>query len=327
AGQPGGVAVSTLREAEYFVDNGILDIQYAVGIVPDRLERVAALLKRGASIQLITDNPWVASAVGEKGRELGVEFKVLIEIDTGEERSGVFPNSPHMIEIAKIINGNEGSVLEGVMTHAGHSYKCTTIAEIVKVAEAERDGVVEAARILRDGGMKCPVVSVGSTPTALYAENLEGVTEARAGVYMFGDMFQAQINSCSVDDLAVSVLSQVTGHRSEYNRLLIDAGALALSKDRSTENVANDVGFGMVADISSSPFVPQLNISRVYQEHGQVEGSGGVPLESMPIGSRVRVLPNHVCMTSAMYCKYYVIDSDSKDDQEVVAEWSRINGW
>ncbi len=326
-GENGGIAVSTLKEAQYFAENGIKDIQYAVGVVPDKLERVAAIQGSGARILLITDNVEVARAIATKSSELGLEFHVQVEVDCGESRSGVFPDGPELEQIVTILDQAPHVIFSGVMTHAGHSYACRTIAEVEVVAEAERAAVVSAAERIRGLGIECPMVSVGSTPTALYARSLEGVTEIRPGVYMFGDMFQAQINSCEVSDLAVSVMTEVNSHRPSLNRLLIDAGALALSKDRSTENVSNDVGFGMVADANGRAFDPQLRVARVYQEHGLVELTDGVSLNDLPIGMRLRVYPNHVCMTAAMYDCYHVVDSENGDGREVIAIWPRINGW
>jgi D-serine deaminase-like pyridoxal phosphate-dependent protein len=326
-GQKGAIAVSTLKEAQCFAENGIQDIQYAVGIVPDKLERVAAIQDTGARITLITDSVEVARAIATKGMELGSEFHVQVEVDCGEGRSGVFPDGPELAEIATIIDQAPHANFAGVMTHAGHSYSCRTTVEVEEVAESERAAAANAAEHIRELGIVCPNVSVGSTPTALYARSLEGVTEIRPGVYMFGDMFQAQINSCEVSDLAVSVIAEVISHRKPLNRLLVDAGALALSKDRSTENLPNDVGFGMVADIDGNPFAPQMQVARVYQEHGQIALTPGMSVDDLPIGTRLRIFPNHVCMTAAMYEQYLVVDSENGDGREVIAIWPRINGW
>jgi D-serine deaminase-like pyridoxal phosphate-dependent protein len=325
--QKGGIAVSTLKEAQYFAENGVQDIQYAVGIVPDKLERVAAIQSTGARITLITDSVEVARAIAAKGPELGSAFHVQVEIDCGEGRSGALPDRPELFEIATIIDQAPHANFAGVMTHAGHSYSCRTVVEVEEVAEAERAAVVNAAERIRELGIVCPNVSVGSTPTALYARSLEGVTETRPGVYMFGDMFQAQINSCEVSDLAVSVVAEVVSHHEPLNRLLVDAGALALSKDRSTKNLPNDVGFGMVADIDGNPFVPQMQVARVYQEHGQIALPSGRSVDDLPIGTRLRIYPNHVCMTAAMYEQYHVVDSENGDGRQIVATWPRINGW
>lgn len=326
-GQPGGIAVSTLKEAEYFASHGVRDVQYAVSIVPGKLERVAAIQNTGARITLITDSVEVARTIGEKGRDLDYTFHVLVEVDCGEGRSGVYPESGETVEIARAIDQSPNAVFAGVMTHAGHSYACRSIAEIQEVAEAERSAAVTAAERIRSLGIDCPTVSVGSTPTALHARGLDGVTETRPGVYMFGDMFQAQIGSCKVSDLAVSVVTEVISHRAALNRLLVDAGALALSKDRSTESAANDVGFGLVADLDGRPIEPQIQVSKVYQEHGQIGLSEGMFLDGLPIGTRLRVYPNHVCMTGAMYGQYHVVDSANSDGREIVAVWPRINGW
>jgi D-serine deaminase-like pyridoxal phosphate-dependent protein len=326
-GQPGGIAVSTLKEAEYFAGHGIRDIQYAVSIVPDKLDRVAAIQKLGARITLVTDSAEVARAVCATGAELGEIFEIQAELDCGEGRSGVFASGAEVLEIARVVDQASHAVFAGVMTHAGHSYDCRTIAEIEDVAEAERAIAVLAAQRIRELGIPCPAVSVGSTPTALHATALDGVTEVRPGVYMFGDMFQAQINSCRLDDLAVSVITEVTSHHRDVDRLLVDAGALALSKDRSTQNAPNDVGFGLVADADGRLFETQVKVARVYQEHGQIPLANGVSLEALPVGTRLRVYPNHVCMTAAMHDRYYVVDSEHGDGREIVAIWTRVNGW
>lgn len=323
-GNFGGITVSTLREAEYFAAHGIDDILYAVAIVPSKLERAAALQARGVKVTLVCDDAIVASAIGERARALGTRFDVLIELDTGEGRSGVLPHATSLVAIGRVLHESEGTELAGVMTHAGHSYACRTLGAIEEVAEQERAGAVAAAQRLREAGLPCPTVSVGSTPTALYGRSAAGLTELRAGVYMFGDVFQAEIGSCSIDDLAVSVLASVIGHRADRNSLLIDAGALALSKDRSTEALPLDAGFGLLAREDGS-LLEGLRVERVYQEHGLVAplDGGPLPCDELPVGARVRVLPNHVCMTAAMYDRYYVVD----DGDEILALWPRTNGW
>lgn len=164
---------------------------------------------------------------------------------------------------------------------------------------------------------------MGSTPTALHGKNYDGITEVRCGVYMFGDLFQSEIGSCSQGDIAVSVLSSVIGQRRPENRVLIDAGFLALSKDRSTANTPHDVGYGRVADIAGTLGLGDVTVVGVHQEHGMVEGRTPLPFDRLPVGARVRVLPNHACITSAAYDRYHVIDGSD----EVVAVWPRCNGW
>ena len=324
AGQNGGITVSTLKEAAYFKANGITDITYAVGIAPDRLDRVAALQQDGARVTVLTDNAEVAHGIAARAEATGARFDVLIEIDTGDHRAGVAPESAELLEIAAILDRAPGIDLRGILTHAGHSYNCRNVAEIETVAEAERAGAVMAADRLRAAGMMCPVVSVGSTPTAMHARHLSGVSEMRPGVYMFNDVFQASIGACAMADIAVSVLATVTGHHTDRGVMLMDAGGLALSKDRSTEAGPHDVGYGMVVGLDGQA-LPEMHVVRVSQEHGVIAtapGAGALPFAALPPGTPVRVLPNHACMTAAAYDCYYVVDGD-----EVVATWPRVNGW
>ncbi|HSR73038.1 MAG TPA: alanine racemase, partial [Kiloniellales bacterium] len=217
-----------------------------------------------------------------------------------------------------------GVELRGVLAHAGQSYDCRSIAEVATVAEAERAGAVRAATRLREVGLPCPVVSVGSTPTAVHARSLEGVTEMRPGVYMFNDVFQASIGSCGFDDIALSVLASVTGRHPERGEAVIDAGGLALSKDRSTATGPRDVGYGLARDLLCGDSLPELQVVRVAQEHGIVAAPGGdLPFARLAPGTRLRILPNHACMTAAAYDRYYLVDGSDA----VVGEWDRVNGW
>jgi D-serine deaminase-like pyridoxal phosphate-dependent protein len=325
-GNFGGVTVSTLKEAEYFADNGITDITYAVSMVPDKFPRIATLAKRGLTLTAITDQIGVAEETSRLAVEHGVTLDMLIELDSGERRAGVLADSEELIALGRRIDDLPGIRLRGVLTHAGNSYQGRSIEEITGIAEAERLCAVTAAERLRRAGLAADVVSVGSTPTATHFASLDGLTEMRCGVYMFGDVFQSEIGSCAIDDIAVSVLATVIGHRRDMNCALIDAGALALSKDRSTgaSGLPEDIGFGMVMDAACQRRIDRVRVGHVYQEHGMLYSDGDFPFDQLPVGSRVRVLPNHACMTAAMYDSYHVVNGTDDSDVQV---WPRINGW
>lgn len=326
AGNFGGITVSTLREAEYFADHGINDIIYAVSIIPDKLGRVAALVRRGVRLTVITDQVPVAEEVSRRALELGIDLEVLIELDSGERRAGVLAGSDALIELGRAIHNLPALRLAGVLTHAGHSYQGRSIDAIQRVAEDERACAATAAERLRAAGLPVEVVSIGSTPTATHGLSYEGITEMRCGVYMFCDVFQSEIASCSREDIAVSVLATVIGHRPDINSALIDAGALALSKDRSTgaPGLPEDIGFGLVMDVTGSRRIDRVTVGHVYQEHGMLVSDGPFPFDELPVGTRVRVLPNHACMTAAMYDAYHVVEDHS---ERIVGTWPRINGW
>lgn len=319
-GQPGGITVSTLKEAEQFFAHGVTDILYAVGIAPAKLEHVAALRRQGAEITIILDSVESARAVKEKSGTLGVDFPALIEIDSDGHRSGVQPGSPELIEIGRIL----GAQLGGVMTHAGGSYNCRSVDAIRAMAERERAAVVRCQEALRGAGLACPVVSVGSTPTATHGDTLDGVTEVRAGVYMFFDLVMAGLEVCAVNDIALSVLATVIGHQARKNWIITDAGWMALSRDRGTAKQKIDQGYGIVCDIDGR-VIPDLIVADTSQEHGIVAARHGSAIDPgrFPVGTRLRILPNHACATGAQHAAYKVVNGNTA----IEAEWTRFSGW
>jgi len=322
-GQPGGITVSTLKEAEQFFAHGITDILYAVGITPNKLDHVAALKRRGADITIILDNVESARIVAARGVALGIKFPALIEIDSDGHRSGVKPDDAVLLDIGRILEGG-GTQLRGIMTHAGDSYNCDTVEKIRAMAVRERDAVARCAARLRAAGLPCPIVSVGSTPTATYSEDLTGVTEVRAGVYMFFDLVMAGLNVCKVDDIAVSVLATVIGHQPDKGWIITDAGWMAMSRDRGTAAQKTDQGYGVVCDLAGAPLDDLLVVS-TNQEHGIVGHRGGGTLDAAryPVGTLLRVLPNHACATAAQHDRYHVVAGDA----QVTAVWPRFSGW
>ena len=319
AGQQGGITVSTLAEVEYFAAAGFRDILYAVGITASKLDRAAALRQDGVDLKLVTDDPETAGAIAAHARVSGVAHRVLVEVDCGEHRGGMAVESETLLAVGRAL----GPLCAGVMTHAGHSYACRSIEEIEAVAEAERLAAVTAAERLRAIGLAIDIVSVGSTPTALHARSLAGVSETRPGVYMFQDLFQTQIFSGSPESMAVTVLASVIHRREAENRIVIDAGAMALSKDRSTASAPRDFGFGLVLDAAGRQSLGEAIVERANQEHGIVASPALLPFERLPVGALLRVAPNHVCMTAAAYDRYHVVDGDDV----VRAVWGRVNGW
>lgn len=309
AGWSGAITVSTLKEAEQFLAAGYADILYAVGIAPNKLAHAVDLGARGAALTLIVDSVAAARAVAEAG------IPALIEIDSDGHRAGVAPgDAATLTAIAEAL----GPQLRGVMTHGGGSYGCSGDDELAAHAELERAGAVQAAEILRAAGHACPIVSVGSTPTALFARDLTGVTEVRVGVYVFQDLVMAGLGVCATDDIAVSVLGAVIGHQAERGWLIVDAGWMALSRDRGTQGQAVDQGYGLVSGHDD------LIVISANQEHGIIADRQGRPidLERFPIGTQLRLLPNHACATAAQHDRYHVTDGD-----RVSAVWPRFGGW
>jgi D-serine deaminase-like pyridoxal phosphate-dependent protein len=314
------VTVSTLAEARYFFAHGVTDILYAVGIAPVKLPEVADLIRAGCGLRVILDTVEAADALRQFADAEAVPIEALIEIDSDGHRAGVGASDPLLIEIGRRL----GVSLAGVMTHAGGSYDCRTRDEFETMAEQERALTVQAAERLRAAGLRADIVSVGSTPTLHYARSLEGVTEARAGVYAFGDLVQAELGTCAIEDIAIGVLASVIGHNRQHGRVLIDAGFLALSRDRGTASMPVDWGYGAVADPTTGEVVEDVTVSSTNQEHGIITSRNGeIDFSRFPVGSRVMILPNHSCATAAAYDHYFVTDGTER----IRDVWDRVNGW
>ncbi|SAK44218.1 alanine racemase [Caballeronia hypogeia] len=318
-----GITVSTLKEAEQFFDAGIRDIVYAVGMAPSKLGQALALRRKGCDLKIVADSLLAANAIATFGREHGERFEVWIEVDVDGHRSGIQVEDDVLIDVARaLVEG--GMMLGGVLAHAGSSYEYDTREALVKIAEQERSLTVRAAERLRAAGFACPVVSIGSTPTALSAEHLEGVTEVRAGVYVLFDLVMRNVGVCEISDIALSVLTTVIGHQEEKGWAIIDAGWMAMSRDRGTQRQARDFGYGQVCAADGTVLGDYI-VSGANQEHGIVSRLNSTDTniaDTFPVGTLLRIVPNHACATGAQHPEYHAVGDDGS-----VETWPRFYGW
>lgn len=315
--------VSTLAEAEGFAKSGYTNILYAVGIAPHKLPRVAALIHQGINIHILLETAEQAQAITAYGKEHDITFSVFIEIDCDGHRGGIPPESQFLIDLAKMVDGNNAT-LTGLLDHAGESYSCRTAEQIQAAARAECEALRLAAARLRSVGIACPVLSAGSTPTAHYAEDLNGISEVRAGVFSMFDLVMKNVGVCTVDDIAISVVTTVIGQNKAKGWVFIDAGWMAMSRDRGTSAGPVDYSYGLVCDINGKT-LKNLCVSSTNQEHGiiSLKPDSGLTSDDFPVGSRLRIIPNHACATASMHLKYEVLKAGTAEQDT----WHRITGW
>jgi D-serine deaminase-like pyridoxal phosphate-dependent protein len=320
-GRDGGITVSTLAEARAFARDGFADITWAVPVPPARLDEAAALAGELDAFHLLLDHGDTLDAAEACARRRGQRLSIWLKVDCGYHRAGVNPDSMAARELARRLDASAWVEFAGLLTHAGQAYACRDAGEAREVAETERDAVVRFADRLHHDGIRVPALSVGSTPTMCAAVDLRGIGEARPGNYAFFDVFQATIGSCDLDEVAFSVLATVTGRHPGRDTLVIDAGALALSKDPGPVHVDPDCGFGRLASIDGR-YEPRLRLVGLSQEHGKVRVDGGLGAGEWPIGTRLRVLPNHSCLAAALFDTFHAIDGD-----HIIDTWHPVRGW
>jgi D-serine deaminase-like pyridoxal phosphate-dependent protein len=320
AGFDGAVTVSTLEEARVFARGGFTDFTYAVPIEPGKFADAIELVRSGVKLNVLTDDISIPAKLDTAAAEAGTRMSVFVEIDCGDHRSGVDPSTDAAIEIARAIRDSNSLDFAGLLTHAGHSYGATSVEEIVRIARAERDTMVEIATRFRAAGIEVPTVSIGSTPTISHIDHLEGIDEVRPGNYIFFDAYQATLGSCDFEDCALSVLAAVVHRSYEQKKIIVDAGAIALSKDRGPIHLDATCGFGRVLDLDGND--TGLRMVGMSQEHGTIPVADQMLLDRLPVGTRLRILANHSCLTAAQYDRYHVVDGI-----RVVDEWQIHRGW
>src|ERR1044072_9132143 len=319
AGHSGAVTVSTRTEARAFAANGFTKVTYAIPIEPGKFNE-AIEISRDCELSLLTDDPEVPEQLNDAAKLANVRLNLFLKVDCGYPRCGVEPGNPAATEIPKRILDASNLRFAGILTHAGHSYNCQTKAEVLALAKHERDLMADFGAALRKEIGQVPIVSIGSTPTITSVDHLDGINEVRPGNYIFFDAFQATLGSCSFDDCALTVLASVVHRDRERRKVIIDAGAIALSKDRGPAHHNPDCGYGRVLDLEGKDL--NLTISEMSQEHGVMIAKDENVFERLRVGSRVRVLANHSCLTAAQHTHYNVLEDD-----RIVDQWKIHTGW
>lgn len=297
-----GITVSTLFEARVFADRGFGDITWAFPLIPSRA-RQAAALAREIRLGITLDSREALEAA----EATGAPFHAWLEVDCGDGRSGVDPRRPDGLSLARAVRDSPTLSLAGILTHAGHTYRAGSPAEIARIAEEERATMAAFAGRLREAGVAVRGISVGSTPGMARVESLDGVTEARPGNYALYDYTQVRLGSCRPVDCAVTVLATVVSRRAGERHAVTDAGALSLSKDTGPEGERH---FGRILrGPDRRELDPEARVVSLSQEHGTVAAD-------LPVGTRIRILPNHSCLTVANFDRFHVVEGD-----EVVDAW------
>jgi D-serine deaminase-like pyridoxal phosphate-dependent protein len=321
AGHFGGITVSTLAEARGFARAGFQNISYAVPVPLDRLDECVELQRDLESFHLLLDHPTTLRALEQSAPSHALRWSVFLKVDSGGHRAGVDPHGDGAVELARALRDSPHIDFRGILTHAGQAYGSRSRADAAEVAAHERELMLRFADRLGRAAVQVEEISIGSTPGLTASSNLDGVTEVRPGNYIFFDAHQAAIGSCALDEVAFSVLGRVIGVHPDRHELVVNTGALALSKDPGAIHVDASCGFGVAVNPRDQRPIAGLRLASLSQEHGIIRSEG--PLDSgWSPGDVVRILPNHSCLAAACFDRYHVVRGD-----EIVDEWRPFRGW
>ncbi len=291
-----GFTVSTLAETRCLVEQGYDDLTWAFPVILNRLRELPPLLER-ATLRLVVDSAAAVSALERQLSGLAEPVHVWLKADCGYHRAGVDPAGAPALELARRLRDSKRLTFDGILSHSGHAYHQSGRDALAAVAEEERAVMAGLAERLRAAGVDCPGVSIGSTPAMSVVEDLEGVTEARPGNYVFYDHTQVQLGACAVRDVALTVVASVVSSQPGARHSVVDAGALSLSKDPGADWAAPSTYGEIYDDYAAAELSADVRVVSLSQEHGILSAALGV-------GERVRILPNHSCLAVPNFDHY-----------------------
>ncbi|XP_054586236.2 D-serine dehydratase isoform X3 [Nothobranchius furzeri] len=314
AGSRRCIVVSTLAEACFYADHGFDDIIYAYSLPFDKIERCAALSEKLDLFQVLLDHHDALQQLKRRPLKDGQLWHVWLKLDCGNGRAGVLHSEPEALSLARAIAGTEGVELTGIYAHCGNTYSCTGVEQIQAVAQDTTSCVLQFMEKLKAVGITCKS-SIGSTPSCSHpVQDMSKLSEVHPGNYIFYDVQQSMIGSCSLEDVAVRVLTRVIGHCPQKDQLLIDCGWSAISLDGAGKL---PTGYAIIEGH------PDLKLSSMTQEHGRLEPiSGHLDYSKYPLGTLLSLIPHHSCATAMMHPVYHV---HSKG--RLLGTWNPTRGW
>ena len=304
-----GITVSTLHEAAVFADAGFDDITWAFPLILSRIAEAVELADR-VRLGVTVDSLEAVEAL----TATGAPFRVWLKVDCGYHRAGVSPESSEAVAIPGRITETAALEFAGLLSHSGNAYAGGSPGHNSRIAHTERDVLNRLSIRLEESGIRVPDRSAGSTPSIAHVRDLTGVTEVRPGNYALYDFNQVALSSCTVGQCAATVLASVVSSRSDDRTSVVDAGALALSADPGPPNLSMGTMGEILTDDRRDTVRQNARIVSLSQEHGVVFGT-------LPVGSRVQVIPNHSCLSVACFDAFYVVRGD-----EVLDRWTIHRG-
>jgi D-serine deaminase-like pyridoxal phosphate-dependent protein len=278
-----GICCAKVSEAEPFAAAGITDIALAYPIFgEEKWRRVAALAAGGVRVTANVDGGESARQASDAADAAGVTLHLQVDVDTGLHRGGIPQNEVERVEsLARGIGGLPGVEFDGLTTH--RSYGFAGRRGLREEGHHEGEVVVGIAERLRDAGVEVREVTAGSSFTGKYVAEVPGVTESRAGTYVFFDLTHLYEGSAAEDQLALSALCRVNSLWGG-DRLTIDGGTKTFSSDRAP--AAEDGSLPPMAQAAGR----RVFIERMTEEHGM-----GRIEEPVALGEKLRFYPSHAC--------------------------------
>ncbi|MFN8511291.1 MAG: alanine racemase [Thermomicrobiales bacterium] len=302
-----GITVAKLGEAEVMADAGVDDILIANELIGEQKARRLAQLARRITVRSCVDSLAGARMLSDVAVDSGVRFEVLLDVNTGLNRSGVLPDEA--AALGATIGALPGIALVGVFSYAGAAPGAPDPTARRDWGVREGELAVGVALELRAKGFAAEIVSVGGTSASIFAAGVDGVTEVRPGTYVFNDAGYSRLGIGSLDQCALRIRSRVIS-RPAPDRAVIDAGSKVLTTEKRI--IGNeDPGFGFIEAL------PGTRITNLWEEHGvlKLDDEG----RQLAVGDVIEIIPNHVCPTINLADSWFGARGDEIEREFAVA--------
>ena len=300
-----GITVSSLKMARYFADHGWNDILVAIPVNIREMALVNELASR-IQLHLVAVNIETVEALAQ---QLQHPVNLWLKIDTGYRRTGILPHSHEELDqIVSLIESSDKLHFTGVLAHDGHTYKQTD-REAIRTIHHTTVFLLQLVGDRYKARFPQLLVSIGDTPSCSILEEINGVDEIRPGNYVFYDLTQQHIGSCSFEQIAVCMACPVLAKHPERNEIIVHGGSVHFSKDNLLEPDGSVI-FGRVVELSEKGWSAPLEgieVVSLSQEHGVVRASQEL-FDRYRIGDLMGILPIHSCLTADLMKGYVTLE-------------------
>ncbi len=309
------ITVSSLDMAWYFAQYGWKDITVAFPVNILEIDKINALAG-DITLHLLVESPDVIRFLEERLFS-GVNVNIWLKIDTGYKRTGIsWSEFDAIIDLARKIEQTKHLTLYGLLTHSGHTYKACSKKEIRNIYTETVSSMKALQGQLSIEGFSGLEVSIGDTPSCSVIKDLSDVNEIRPGNFVFYDVMQLNIGSCSEEDIAVAVACPVVAKHQDRCEIVLYGGAIHLSKEYMTTSIAGSGEtkiYGYIAlpeQHGWGTIIDSTYVSGLSQEHGIVKTTKTF-FNQVNIGDILMVLPVHSCLTANLLRKYLTLGGET----------------
>jgi len=291
------ITVSSVDMAARFIADGWRDVMIALPFNPNEVA-VINTWPDDLVVHLLVDH---VAAVDRVSGLLKRPVEMWLKIDTGARRCGLVPEDiKPIMDLIHRIGRQPHMHLNGLLTHAGHTYAAATPPGIRRCHRDSLGRMAALRKKIRDAGGPELQISVGDTPACSVCDSFPGVNEVRCGNFVFYDVMQYRLGSCRLRDIAVRLVCPVIGSYPERGEVVVHGGKVHLS----AESIIGDEGepfYGLVAAFhATDPWptpLPRARVRSLSQEHGVVCLGKRRAARFLP-GDLLAVLPVHSCLTA-----------------------------